>query len=178
MSGHSKWSNIKHQKGAADAKRGKLFSKISRLISVAVKEKGVDPESNPNLRAAIEKAKQANMPKENIERAIKRGAGQTGEAQMEEVIYEAYGPAGVAIIIQGITDNKNRTLAGIKEILNRHQAKMAEAGSVRYIFRREGDEWIPNYQIEVEPKDKARLETLFEALDENDDIQEIYSNLK
>ncbi len=178
MSGHSKWSNIKHQKGAADAKRGKLFSKISRLISVAAKEKGADPESNSKLRTAIDKAKEANMPKENIERAIKKGTGQLEGAQMEEITYEAYGPAGVALIIQGITDNKNRTLSEIKNILSKHNAKMAEAGSVRYIFRREGEEWIPNYEVEVEEKDKIQLKKLFEALDENDDIQEIYSNLK
>ncbi len=178
MSGHSKWSNIKHQKGIADAKRGKLFSKISRLISVAAKEKGTDPESNPKLRTAIEKAKEANMPKDNIERAIKKGTGQLEGSQIEEVAYEAYGPAGVALIIQTITDNKNRTLSEIKSVLNKHGAKMAEAGSVRYMFRRQGEEWIANYEIEVDPKSKSQLERLFEALDENDDVQEIYSNLK
>lgn len=178
MSGHSKWSNIKHQKGAADAKRGKLFSKISRLISVAAKEKGADPENNPKLRTAIDKAKEANMPKDNIERAIKRGTGQLEGAQMEEVIYEAYGPAGTAIIIQGITDNKNRTLSEIKAILNKHGAKMAETGSVRYMFTRQEDNWIPNYQIDLEAKDRAQLKKLFEALNDNDDVQEIYSNLK
>ncbi len=178
MSGHSKWSNIKHQKGAADAKRGKLFSKISRLISIAAKEKGADPENNPKLRTAINKAKESNMPKENIERAIKKGTGQLEGSQIEEATYEAYGPSGVALIIQTITDNKNRTLSEIKNILTKHGAKMAEAGSVRYMFKRQGEEWIANYEIEADPKTKKQLEKIFEALDENDDVQEIYSNLK
>ncbi|MBU1291938.1 YebC/PmpR family DNA-binding transcriptional regulator [Patescibacteria group bacterium] len=178
MSGHSHFSTIKHKKAAADAKRGKVFSKISRLISVAAKEKGGDPSSNPRLRVAIETAQKANMPKDKIEHAIKRGAGQLDGAVMEEITYEAYGPAGIALIIEGITDNKNRTLSEIKSILNKFGGKLAEIGSVKYMFERQGSEWVSKYPMETDPKTKEQLEKLFEALDDNDDIQEIYSNLK
>ena len=178
MSGHSHWATIKHKKVTTDAKRGKIFSKISRLISIAAKEKGGDPEKNPKLRTAIEKAREVNMPKDNIERAIKRGTGQLEGSQIEEAIYEAYGPSGIALIIEIITDNKNRTLAEIKNTLNKFGGKLAEAGSVRYMFDRPEQEWIPKYPMEVDQKTKDQLEKLFAALDENDDVQEIYSNLK
>ena len=179
MSGHSKWSNIKHRKGTMDQKRGKVFSKISRLITIAAKEKGSDPETNPKLRLAVEKAKEVNMPKDNIDRAIKKGSGQSDGAQMEEVIYEAYGPSGIALIIEGITDNKNRTVAELKHTFSKHGAKMAEAGSVKYLFDQKDGEWIPKYSIEISGvKEKQQLEKLFEAIDELDDVQEIYSNLK
>jgi len=178
MSGHSHFSTIKHKKAATDAKRGKIFSKISRLISVAAKEKGGDPDSNPKLRVAINKAQQANMPKDKIEHAIKRGTGQLEGVNIEEITYEAYGPAGVALIIEGITDNKNRTLAEIKNILNKFGGKLAETGSVKYMFERQGNEWTPKYPMEASPDTQKQLEKLFEALDDNDDIQEIYSNLK
>jgi len=179
MSGHSHWSSIKHKKGATDIKRGKIFSKISRLINIAAREKGGDPESNPKLRVAISKAKEANMPKDNIERAIKKGTGQIEGAKMEEISYEAYGPAGIALVIGVITDNKNRALSEIKHILSRFDGKMAETGSVKYLFDRKGEKWIPKYPIEItDEKTNSQLEKLFNALDENDDTQEIYSNLK
>jgi len=111
MSGHNKWSTIKHKKAITDSKRGKIFSKISRLISVAAKEKGGDPDSNPRLRTVIDKARGMNMPKENIERAIKKGTGQLEGVQIEEITYEAYGPSGIALIIEIITDNRNRAIA-------------------------------------------------------------------
>jgi len=179
MSGSSKWSKIKHGKKITDARRGKSFDKISRLISMSAKEKGSNPEMNPQLRMAIEKAKKINMPKDNIERAIKRGVGQLGEAGIEEVLYEAYGPSGIALIIKGITDNKNRTVAGVKNILSKFNGKLAEPGSVQYLFDKKNEDWIPKYPLEIaEEKTKKQLEKLFEALDENDDVQEIYSNLK
>lgn len=178
MSGHSHWAGIKHKKSITDARRGKLFSKISRLISIAAREKGADPETNPKLRLAIEKAKEVNMPKDNIAKAIKRGTGQIEGVQMEEFTYEAYGPAGVALIITGITDNKNRTLAEIKHVLSRFQAKLAEAGSVKYLFDKQGEDWQPKYPLEINAQTREQLEKLFEALDENEDVQEIYSNLK
>ena len=178
MSGHSHWSTIKHKKGAEDAKRGKIFSKISRLISVATKEKGGDPDSNPKLRTVIEKAREANMPKDKIEYAIKRGSGQLEGAIMEEVIYEAYGPSSIAIIIEGITDNKNRTSSEIKHILNKSGGKLAEPGSVKYMFDKQGEKWTPKYPMEVDEKTLNQLEKLFEALSDNDDVQEIYSNIK
>lgn len=178
MSGHSQWKNIKYRKELVDKKRGKLFSKISRLISIAAKEKGADPETNPKLRLAIEKAKEVNMSKETIGKAIKKGSGQLDGSSMEEFIYEAYGPAGVALIITGITDNKNRTLAEIKHVLGQFEAKLAEVGSVKYLFSQQGDEWQAKYPLEVDEKSRAQLEKLFDALDENEDVQEIYSNLK
>ncbi len=178
MSGHSHWAGIKHKKSITDARRGKLFSKISRLIIIAAKEKGADPETNPQLRLAIEKAKEVNMPKDNIDKAIKRGTGQIAGVQIEEFIYEAYGPAGIALIITGITDNKNRTLAEIKHILSRFKAKLAEAGSVKYLFDKQGKDWQPKYPLEVNQQTKNQLENLFETLDENEDVQDIYSNLK
>lgn len=179
MSGHSHWSTIKHKKGAADAKRGKVFSRLSHLISIAAREKGGDPDSNPKLRLAIEKAREANMPNENIERAIKKGTGELEGVRIEEVTYEAYGPAGIALIIEVITDNKNRTLAEVKHILSRFGGKIAEVGSVKYLFDRQGAEWVPKYPIEsVSEATQKQIERLFEALDDNDDVHEIYSNLK
>ncbi|MBU4082566.1 YebC/PmpR family DNA-binding transcriptional regulator [Patescibacteria group bacterium] len=179
MSGHSHFSTIKHKKGATDVKRGKIFSKMSRLISIAAREKGSDPEMNPRLRMAIDAARKENMPKENIERAIKKGSGEIEGARMEEITYEAYGPSGVAIIIEIITDNKNRTIAEIRHALKQHDGKLAEGGSVLYLFNKKENEWEPKYPLEItDQKTVSQLEKLFEALEENDDVQEIYSNLK
>jgi len=130
MSGHSKWSQIKHKKAITDAKKGKLFSKMSALISVVARQKGGDPDKNPQLRLITEKARSFNMPSENIERAIKKGLGELEGIKMEELTIEAYGPAGTALIIEALTDNKNRTVSEIKYLLSQHGGKMAEAGSV------------------------------------------------
>jgi YebC/PmpR family DNA-binding regulatory protein len=139
MSGHSKWSTIKRKKGAEDAKRGKIFTRVTREIMMAAREGGADPESNSALRLAIEKAKEANMPKDNIERAIHRGAGIGEDAvQLEEITYEGYGPHGVALVIDVTTDNKNRTLADIKYVFNRNGGNMASAGSVTWQFEKKG----------------------------------------
>jgi len=138
MSGHSKWAQIKRKKGAADQKRGQIFTKIGRLISLAAKEGGGDHETNFKLRLAIQKAKEVNMPKESIERAIKRGTGELGGEKIEEVIYEASGPSGIALIIEAVTDNRNRTTAEIRNILNRHRGKMAGAGSFKWLFEQNG----------------------------------------
>lgn len=137
MSGHSKWSTIKHKKALTDAKKGKVFSRLSALISVTAKTGG-DPAMNPNLRVHLDKARQAGMPKDNVDRAIKRGTGELGGATLEEITYEAYGPGGVGIIIEGVTDNKNRTVAEIKAVLNKYNAKLAEPGSVNYLFDKQG----------------------------------------
>jgi len=137
MSGHSHFSSIKHKKGIADAKRGKVFSKLARMISVAAK-KGENPDQNSELRQVLDKAKNFNMPKENIERAIKRASKETEEEKLEETTYEAFGSKGVAIIIEGITDNKNRTLAEIKKTLQKYEAKLAESGSVKWLFEKKG----------------------------------------
>ena len=188
MSGHSHFASIKHKKAITDAKRSKVFSKLSREISVAAREGGGDPNFNPKLRTAIEKAKEFDMPADNIEKAVKRGTGELEGAKLESVTYEAYGPSGIAIIIEGITDNKNRTLSEIKQILNQNGGKLVGEGGVRWMFQRkpavhtqEKDgrlEWVPQYEVELQDKDKEAAEKLFEALDENDAVQEIYSNLK
>lgn len=134
MSGHSKWAQIKRQKQAGDVARGRLFSKLSNTISAAVKASGKDPASNIRLRLALEQAKSANMPSESIARAVKRGAGELPGAQIEEVTYEAYGPGGVAILIEATTDNKNRTTADLRSTLTKFGGKMAETGGVSYLF--------------------------------------------
>jgi len=242
MSGHSHFASIKHKKALTDAKRGKTFSKFARHILIAAREKGGDPDSNPTLRMAVEKAREYNMPKDNIERAIKKGTGELAGERLEEVLFEAFGPAGVAIIIEGITDNKNRALGEIKQTLVQHNGKMAGEGSVRWLFDRKGcltinpeeqasiknkddlelalieagaediyrhkdfldaytkpDElektkknleakgikvdsasldWVAKEQVEADDKNKEICQKLFEALDENEAVQEIYSNLK
>lgn len=138
MSGHSHAKTIKHDKEISDQKRGKAFSKLARMISVAVKEKGGSPETNSALRMTIEKAREINMPQDNIERAIKRGLGESEEASLEEIAVEAYGPGGTAIIIEGISDNKNRALGEIKQILNQNGGKLVGEGAVRWMFERRG----------------------------------------
>ncbi len=237
MSGHSHWATIKHKKGAADEKRGKLFSKLSKAISISAR-KGGDPDMNPGLRMAIDQAKKANMPNDNIEKAIKRGTGELEGETLEEFVFEAYGSAKSALIITGITNNRNRALNDIKAILNQHNGKLADEGSVKWQFDQKGiiiinaegkdredtelktidagaedigwqedgilevytkaedlDEvkknieknfeiesavlgWVAKEEIEVDEKSKQSIEKLFEALDDNDDVQEIYSNMK
>ncbi len=243
MSGHSHAKTIKHQKELTDQKRGQAFSKMARLISVAVKEGGPNPETNSKLRMAFEMAKELNMPKENVERAISRGSGTASEEKLEEVLFEAYGPGGIAIIIEGITDNKNRTLGEIKQILNQNGGKFVSEGAVKWMFERNGCltldlklqvedsqnteklestaiesgaediywhddlldvytkpeelekvrenlekkgvklesvslDWVEKESVEADEKTKEACQKLFEALDENDAVQEIYSNLK
>jgi len=147
MSGHSKWAQIKHKKAATDAKRSKVFSKLAAVIAIAAREKGGDPNMNPSLRMAIDKARSLNMPMDNIERAIKRGTGEAGGAGLEEMLLEAYGPAGKALLIQAISDNKNRTIAEIKHILNEHGGKMASAGSVKWLFEEKGKIILENQKL-------------------------------
>ncbi|MDP2820733.1 MAG: YebC/PmpR family DNA-binding transcriptional regulator [bacterium] len=246
MSGHSHWSSIKHKKGRADEKRSKDFAKLSKIIEVAARNGG-GPDLNPKLAIAIEKARGFNMPADNIERAIKKGTGQTEAEKLEELTYEGYGPAGIAIIIEAITDNKNRTVSELKHIFSQFEGKLAETGAVKWMFERKGvislnleqeifknlaDEqkrekleliaievgadninwfenkldifvnidnikkvrddliknslviegisldWIPANPQDVADEDKAKIEKFFEALDENDSVQEIYSNLR
>ncbi len=239
MSGHSHWAGIKHQKGIADAKRSAAFSKLGREITIAARQ-GKDPVFNSSLRIAIEKAKTFNMPTENIERAIKRGAGELGGEELEEMFFEAFGPAGIAIIVKIITDNKNRSLGELKQILNQHGGKLANEGSVKWLFERKGAitidssttgkskeeleltaiesgaediywqentlivytkaeelekvrktledkgikaesfslDWVAKEEVTVSEEEKVSCQKLFETLDENDSVQEIYSNLK
>jgi YebC/PmpR family DNA-binding regulatory protein len=138
MSGHSHWATIKHKKGAIDAKRGKLFSKLSRAIIIAARHGGGDPEMNLKLRYAIDKARQVSMPKDNIERAIKRGTGEVEGQVFEELTYEGYGPGSVAILVDVLTDNRNRTNGEVRKIFERHGGKLGSAGSVAFQFERKG----------------------------------------
>ena len=146
MSGHSKWSKIKRQKGVADVKKGKVFSQLSKAVTLMAKSGGGDASMNPALKLAVEKAKQANMPLDNIEKAIKKGTGELEGGAIEEVLYEAYGPGGIAIIIEGTTDNTNRTVAEIKHILSKNNGRLGEVGSVKWMFERFG-------YIEIDKKD-------------------------
>jgi YebC/PmpR family DNA-binding regulatory protein len=143
MSGHSKWSTIKRQKGAADAKRGQLFTKLAREITIATKSGLPDPDSNPRLRIAVDRARAASMPKDNIERAIQRAAGLTGSDQYEELFYEGYGPGGTAIMIQAQTDNRNRTVGEVRAVLTRAGGSLGENGSVGWMFDQMGIIEIP-----------------------------------
>jgi len=239
MSGHSKWSQIKHKKAITDIKKGKVFSKLVRLISIATRIKGKDPEANPTLRTLIDKAHSLNMPLENIDRAIAKGSGELEGSQIEEFTLEAYGPGGSALIIEGTTDNHNRSISEIKFLLSQHDGKLANPGSVLWLFERYGlvviktssskkDElgltvidsgaqdikwpneetlevytkseelekikkslseknlkvddsslvWIPKNETQIEDqKAKERLEKLFEALDDNEDVSEVYTNV-
>ena len=138
MSGHSKWSTIKRKKGAEDAKRGKIFTRLARDIMLAARSGGGDPTTNPALRVAVDKAKGANMPKDNIERAIKKGTGELAGGEVEEVTYEAFAPHGVPLLIDCVTDNRNRTIADVRRILNKLGGNMAEAGSVSWMFDTRG----------------------------------------
>jgi YebC/PmpR family DNA-binding regulatory protein len=237
LSGHSKWSSIKHKKGAADAKRGKLFSKLSRAIIVAAKEGGADPSANLALANAVEKARSYSMPKDNIERAIARGAGADDDAQaFETVVYEGYGPAGVAVIVEALTDNRNRTASDVRHLFAKHDGNLGGSGAVSWLFERRGlvlvdgsvdeDEltlaaaeggaedvaldgstfqvisapedlvsvrealeaagftvesaeltMVPKTTVELEDESAARkVLRLIDALEENDDVQDVYSN--
>ena len=242
MSKHSHWAKIKRKKELADKERGQMFSKVLRMISVAVK-KGEDPETNSALRLAIEKAKEFNLPKEIIERAMKKGIGETAGQALEEVLYEAYGPGNIAILIESITDNKNRAFNEIKKILEANNGKLVTPGSVKWMFGRKGciivdcklqiedlknkekleltaieagaedirwsDEvleiytkvgdlekvkknleakgvkiestsldWVAKEETETSEENKIAVQKLFEDLDESEEVQEIYSNLK
>ena len=155
MSGHSKWHTIKHKKGAADAKRGKIFTRVIKELTVAARNGGGDPNMNPRLRTIIAEAKAANMPRENIERAIRRGTGEEPGVSYEEITYEGYGPGGVAILIQVLTDNKNRSVGEIRHLLGKYNGNLAAENSVAWMFTRKG-------QVYVE-KDKADEEKLLNA---------------
>lgn len=177
MAGHSKWAQIKHKKASTDARRAQLFSKLARVISVAAREKGGDPTANPTLASAIEKARSYNMPNENIERAIQKGAG-SSDSSLEEFTYEAYGPGGVAIMITGITDNNNRTSQEVKHILKDSQGKWAEPGSVRWAFEKTAHGWdLREFtRVAISVEDSEKLMQLLGALDDHDDIQDVFTN--
>jgi YebC/PmpR family DNA-binding regulatory protein len=183
MSGHSKWASIKHKKGAADARRGKVFSRLNKEIMVAARLGGADPGGNPRLRSAIQAAKAENMPKDNIERAIKKGTGELEGASYEECNYEAYGPGGVAIMIDCLTDNKNRTVAEVKHIFERHGGNLGEPGCVSWIFVKKGlivferesveEERLLELALEAGAEDIKEEETQFEILTDPSDFESV-----
>lgn len=235
MSGHSKWSNIKHKKAAADAKRGKVFTKLIRELTVAARLGG-DPNTNPRLRMAISAAKNQNMPKDTIERAIKRGTGEIGGEELHEIIYEGYGPGGSAVLVEVLTDNKNRTVSDIRRIFTKYGGNLGESGCVAWTFEKRGrisfekgkvDEdrlfevaleagaddvkneegelvvitspdafesvkaaiegaglkyasaevtMIPQNSVRIEGREAEQMLRLMEALEDSDDVQNVYSN--
>jgi YebC/PmpR family DNA-binding regulatory protein len=167
MSGHSKWHTIKHKKGAADAKRGKVFTRIIKELTVAARSGGGDPEMNPRLRTIIADAKANNMPRENIDRAIRRGTGEEPGVTYEEVTYEGYGPGGVALLIETLTDNKNRTVGEIRFILGKHAGNLAAENSVAWMFSRKGQIFVEKGKVD---EDKLLAAVLDAGADDmNDD---------
>ncbi len=175
MSGHSKWAQIKHKKAATDAKKSKVFSKITQAISLSVREKGPSTDLNPTLRTLIEKAQAANIPKDTIERAIKKGADK--EESLAEVIYEAYGPGGVALVIVGITDNNNRTFAEVRAILGEHNAKMAPGGALWAFEKHPDGSYTPTTTMEADETTQAQIDELVEFLSDHPDVREVYTNI-
>lgn len=175
MSGHSKWSTIKRKKGKEDDKRGKIFSRLAREIIVAARAGGGDPEMNARLRVAIQAARAANMPADNITRAIKRGTGELEGATFEELIYEAYGPAGVAICIEVMTDNKNRTTPEMRHLLERHGGTMADKGAVMWKFERKGIVQVPKDKITEDGLMEIVLDAGAEDIKTGEDTFEVYT---
>ncbi|HCL56493.1 MAG TPA: YebC/PmpR family DNA-binding transcriptional regulator [Spirochaetia bacterium] len=174
MSGHNKFANIKHRKGAQDAKKGKIFTKIIKELTIAAKTGGGDPNGNPRLRLAIEKAREANMPKDNMEKAIKRGTGELEGINYEEAVYEGYALAGVAILIDSLTDNKNRTTGEIRSILTKNGGAMAEAGAVAWNFERQGMIVIQN--AKEDDVMEVALENGGDDVEQDEDMVFVYCN--
>jgi len=169
MAGHSKWHNIKHKKAKQDAKRGQIFTKLIREITIAARQGGGDPEFNPRLRIAIEKAKEHNMPAENIERAIKRGTGELEGVNYEEVSYEGYGPEGVAVIVECVTDNRNRTTGEIRHLFSKYGGNLGSSGCVSFLFEDKGIILIPKETISEEEIFEKAIEAGAEDVITDDD---------
>ncbi len=178
MSGHSKWSTIKRKKGALDAKRGKIFSKLNKEIMVAARLGGGDPTGNPRLRAAIAAARAENMPKENIDRAIKKGTGELeGASNFEEVIYEGYGPGGVAVLVESLTDNKNRTVSEVRHLFSKYGGSMGEAGCVAWMFEKKGVIAFNKDSVAEDDLMEAALEAGAEDLQVGESEYEVITDL-
>jgi YebC/PmpR family DNA-binding regulatory protein len=173
MSGHSKWSTIKRKKGAADAKRGKIFTKLIREIATAARIGGGDPDANPRLRLAIDKARTANMPKDNIERAIKKGLGATEGEAYEEVVYEGYGPGGAAIYVEALTDNKNRTVGALRHLLTKHGGNLGSSGCVAYLFDKKGIVSFERAQVDLDALLEQALDAGADDVDESGDTVDV-----
>ena len=174
MAGHSKWSQIKRKKAATDSARSRVFSKFARLIAVESKKVGGDVSSS-SLRGVIDRAKMANMPKDNIERAVAKGSS-ADTAAFESVVYETYGPGGVAILIDALTDSRNRTAQEMKFLLSEHGCALAAPGSAAWAFTKTADGYTPISTVSVSGEDSEKLEKLLTALDENDDVQDVFTN--
>lgn len=174
MAGHSKWAQIKRKKAVTDAARSKLFSKYARLITVESKRAQGDPQ-DPQLRAVIERAKADNMTKDAIERAVAKGVG-GGEETLERIVYEMYGPGGVAILIDTLTDSRNRTVAELKHLVSKLGFELATPGSALWAFAKDATGYTPTTTVTVENADSTLLETLLDALGEHDDVQEVFTN--
>jgi YebC/PmpR family DNA-binding regulatory protein len=175
MAGHSKWSQIKHKKAAVDAKRSKEFGRLAKTIAIESRAARGDT-SSPSLKTAIEKAKAANMPKENIERAVQKGIGGTGAA-LETITYELYGPGGVAILIDTLTDNRNRTVQELKHVVAKQGYQLAEPGAALWAFTKQDGEWVASSTLLIEDETTAtQLESLVEVLEAHDDVEGVYTN--
>lgn len=176
MSGHSRWAGIKHKKAIIDSKKGKVFTRINREITIAAKQGGGKPESNPRLRKAIEDAKAANMPSENIKRAIQKGTGELPGVTIDEVTYEGYGPGGVAVFVEGTTDNRNRTTSEMRHIFAEHGGNMGESGSVAWMFEQKGYMTVPRASIEEEKITNLAIEVGVDDIKTDDpDVYEIFT---
>ncbi|MBU0673584.1 MAG: YebC/PmpR family DNA-binding transcriptional regulator [Proteobacteria bacterium] len=173
MSGHSKWANIKHRKGAADAKRGKIFTKLIKEITVAARMGGGDPAANPRLRTAIAAAKAVNMPKDNVERGIKKGTGELEGVNYEEILYEGYGPGGVAVLVECMTDNRNRTVAEVRSFFSKAGGNLGESGCVGWMFDRKGSILVEHEAIDEEKLMDMALEAGAEDMVEDDNVYQV-----
>lgn len=188
MSGHSKWNNIKNKKGKEDARKGRIFTKLGRYIMVAARDGGPDPDYNPSLKAAIDKAKAENMPNDNIDRAIKKGSGELGNAVFEEITYEGYGPGGVAIIVECLTDNRNRTAADVRHAFDKHGGNLGTNGSVTFMFEKKGQIGIAKdgkvdadelmmEALELGAEDIIEREEAFQILTSQEDYMKVRDGL-
>ncbi len=176
MSGHNKWSKIKNKKAVTDAQKSKIFGKLVRFITIESKKSGGDINS-PSLRSAIEKARAANVPNDNIERAVSKGKSGSEGGNLEQITYEAYGPGGCALIIDALTDNRNKAAQEIKHILSKNGFELAAPGSASWAFTKSADSsWEPNLKVSVSESDGLILDKLIEELEENDEVREVYTN--
>lgn len=178
MSGHNKWSSIKHKKMAADARRGKVFTKLIKEITVAARMGGGDPEANPRLRQAIQAAKDENMPKDNIERAIKKGTGELEGVNYEETVYEGYGPGGAAVLVESLTDNKNRAVSEIRHIFSRHNGNLGENGCVAWMFDKKGYIEVARDSVDEDSLMEVAIEAGAEDVRESDDTFEVITSVE
>lgn len=185
MSGHSKWAQIKRAKGANDVARGRLFTKIGKELHVAVKAGGADMNSNARLREVIAKAKRENMPSDNIQRIIKKASGESGGADYVAMTYEGYGVGGVAVLVEALTDNKNRTAGEVRAAFEKNGGSLGVSGSVSFMFERDlveesdgtiSETWAPTYRVPVPADKEKQFEKMLDALDESDDVQEVWHN--